>query len=183
MTWRQDWAYDQGEILDLKNKPHWPGICLSLSYDWCKRVLSGIVPKLADYEDITPERAMSQQRAYRGDARLTTLDWVTMLAKGDNLTVKAHDAAGFSGLTTKINLVKPGQVCVLGIYGHAVALGKPGDGTGLFFDPNYGQYKDTEYIGLPIVQFLNQKYNDDAQRPCQLRTLSGVPRDIAFYAA
>jgi virulence surface antigen len=178
----KDWEYDQGEILDNKGKAYWPGICLSLSYDWCKRILSGTTPKQHHYMDISPERAMSQQRAYRGDTAQTTLQWVEMLARGDKLNVAAQDIQGFSQLATPINSVGAGNACILGIPGHAVALFRKRTRV-IFFDPNYGQYIAAGVLpGPQITKFLTKYYASDTNGDCQLRELSGRPRDHAHYS-
>jgi hypothetical protein len=177
----QDWDFDQGEVLEEKGKAHWPGICLSLAYDWCKRVLSGSHPMLPQYANITPERAMSQQRAYR-DTTQSTDDWIVMLATADRLTVTSVEVQGFQGLNGPINQVPSGRACIVGIPGHAVALCKMPART-LFFDPNYGQYRAMHSgMGFQVVDFLAEHYAEDRNGGCELHTLSGQPRDRAYYS-
>lgn len=163
---QEDWKFSQSKLLLSASQDVHEGICLSLSYEWCKRKLAGLGTAEQDMAKAYP--SMSQQRAFT-DFKASggnTQKWLTMLSGGDGLNCNQTDtgnwaAGSYAGCAKQIDLL-PADVYVFVATGqtvaHAMTLSFGKDGS-LFFDANYGQYSaPLGKIGADVENHLTTYY-------------------------
>ena len=186
MAKTQQWTFRQRSIrqqLGL-SKSAWPGTCLSLSYDWCKSVLSGRIPEEGDYDLDKPYMwtITSQHRAYRA-TRQNDYAWMIQLCKGDGLALKPELVGQHMDRTLVATVeddqrIPAGSAVIISSPNHSMAFTKQEGSKGYFFDPNYGQWKVWGMVGDEIVAILNSNgYVDE----CDLWIMTGEPRDRQHY--
>jgi hypothetical protein len=162
-----DWTFSQNSLLSKGALDVKVGICLSLSYEWCKRRLAGMATGESNMAKSYP--SMSQQRAFLDfkQSGKNSQQWITMLATGDslqcNLIANGNWAGGsYAGLAAPVDQL-PAGVFILIATGattaHAMTLSFGKTGT-LFFDPNTGQYSvSAGKIGSDVEAHLTTYYS------------------------
>lgn len=185
----QQWSFEQRDIrlrfgLSLKA---WPGTCYSLSYDWCKSVLSGRVPEEGDY-DVAKSymwTITSQHRAYRDTIRggiETGYQWLSQLSHADCLVLREEAKGDHMDQTMAQVLDDESKIprrsaVIVSSEDHAMAFAKQ-ERASYFFDPNEGQYKVWGMLGDETVAILNANgYRDK----WWLHIMTGQPRDKQHY--
>jgi|ERR1043166_2101905 hypothetical protein len=170
------WEFDQGrELVDFPYDVH-RGICMAMSYYVSKRMLAGITTTPEVLRRKMPLFA-SMQRASQKNGKLTSVEWVKMLALGDNLKADIGDYSdSFMEAMTK-GFANSGEARgdVGAIYlsfkwestGHGIILGATRSGTMSLFDPNVGlidvkndndfkicfrEYPEPGLVGIVVLQ-------------------------------
>lgn len=170
------------------------GVCWTMSYDWIKRGLCGLVRTENTYTNIA--RFVSAQRSL--EQAWSFVNFRNMIATSDGLLVAAikdarfEDDAGWDVLARSIStcghgfyeLYLEGGNAQHGLWGHATAFSNEAEGR-RFFNPSGGQWSQVgsggpgDYIvrGLPNehAPALRHHYADTAH--WTIWQYRGVPRD------
>jgi hypothetical protein len=163
---KEDWKFSQSKLLKNAAFDVREGICLSISYEWCKRKLANLPTGETQMAKSYP--SMSQQRAFTDfkQSGKNTQQWIAMLSKGDSmqssLVSNGNWAGGsYAGCGNAIDRLDSGVYLFIATgntVAHAMALAVTNAGK-IFFDSNAGQYSvDAGKIGTDIEGYLAANY-------------------------
>jgi hypothetical protein len=172
------------------------GVCLSLCYDWVRRIFAG-APMDSIANNGIPQHVLSMQRAYQealGNGLTTNNTWLPMLAKGDGLTCTVVESvntykgwdleeralSAWKAIDQQLNQ-QPAVISLIshtGHVGHAIGIYRNQSNFTLF-DPNFGAFAfwDNKALctGFVLILQYNAQYFSMAHKTL-VATFSGALR-------
>jgi hypothetical protein len=185
------WTYSQWPDLFSPDPDVRDGVCMTMSYYVAKRLLAGL--------ETTPELLnrkiglfASMQRAKVWDVKLSGIEWVKMLARGDNLKAEfidyTKDINGAIELAAQAFEDVPESSAAMylsipseGGRRHAVIFFTDKNSQMMiFFDPNLGMYDIARDEDMAEV---NRDFGGMVAGGIGAVVLHGTPRDLKFLSS